>query len=135
MVDQTAASCSVQWVSCMSPILPLVVICVKKACLIIFLCAVVLLRYLTLQEPTLRVPACVALEMASTRARREESPHRSAQVGPRGIAAAGRCSCCAAQGRGSGRSRRVARLWFSPPERDSRAGEGKMKRPWVFGRV
>eukprot|EP00959_Pyramimonas_sp_CCMP1952_P188368 3939344-Pyramimonas_sp.AAC.1 len=36
MVDQTAASCSVQWVSCMNPILPLVVICVRKACLIMF---------------------------------------------------------------------------------------------------
>eukprot|EP00959_Pyramimonas_sp_CCMP1952_P334367 7002397-Pyramimonas_sp.AAC.1 len=56
MVDQTAASCSVQWVSCMSPILPLVVICVKKACLIMFLCAVVLLRYLMFQQPSLSVP-------------------------------------------------------------------------------
>eukprot|EP00959_Pyramimonas_sp_CCMP1952_P273729 5721482-Pyramimonas_sp.AAC.1 len=68
----------------MSPILPLVVICVKKACLIMFLRAVVLLRYLTFQQPTLSEPACVALETASTRARRESTEIRPGGVVPGG---------------------------------------------------
>eukprot|EP00959_Pyramimonas_sp_CCMP1952_P148355 3104002-Pyramimonas_sp.AAC.1 len=65
----------------MSPILPLVVICVRRACLIMFLCAVVLVRYLTFQQPSLSVPDCTALAIASTKVRKYRSPHMSAHVG------------------------------------------------------
>eukprot|EP00959_Pyramimonas_sp_CCMP1952_P029873 626828-Pyramimonas_sp.AAC.1 len=80
MVDQTAASCSVQWVSCMSPILP--------------------------RAPEIPNVPAAHLERAGLCSVGDGVD----QGTPRGIAAAGRCSCCAAPGRGSGRSRQIARL-------------------------